>query len=137
MYDKPDSQYSQLVMAARKAKDETPCSNVPKARAKSAVVATESQAKAASSDPPYEAITQQIAYLMSVITKHNSSKNNECNGSKQSNGNGKFSNTEFHRSKKDRKDMKCWGCGGTRHGWRECSTPRRVILSLSDWPTRI
>ena len=21
--------------------------------------------------------------------------------------------------------MKCWGCGGTGHSWRECSTPRQ------------
>ena len=21
--------------------------------------------------------------------------------------------------------MKCWGCGGIGHGWRECSTPRQ------------
>ena len=54
-------------MAARKAKTETPGSNVP-ARVKSAVVGTELQAKAASSDPPYETITQKIAYLMSTIT---------------------------------------------------------------------
>ena len=74
MYDKPDSQYSQLVMAARKAETETPDSNVPVARAKSAIVGTKLQAKAASFDPPYEAIMQQIAYLMSVITNQNSSK---------------------------------------------------------------
>ena len=85
MYDKPDLQYSQLVMAARKAKTETPGSKVPKARAKSAVVGTESQSKAASSDPPYEAITQQIADLMSPITNQNLSKNNEHSGSKHSN----------------------------------------------------
>ena len=21
--------------------------------------------------------------------------------------------------------MKCWGCGGSGHSWRECSTPRQ------------
>ena len=99
MYDKSDSQYSQLVMAARKTDTETPGSNVSEARAKSAVVGTDSQAKVASSDPPYEALTQQIAYLMSAITNQNLSKNNECNGSKQSNGNGKFSNIKFQRQK--------------------------------------
>ena len=51
MNDKSNSQYSHLVMAARKAETETPGSNVPKARAKSPVVETELQSKAASSDP--------------------------------------------------------------------------------------
>ena len=68
MYDKSDLQYSLFVMAARKAETETPGSSVPEARAKSAVVGT---------DPPYEVITQQIAYLMSTITNQNPSKNNE------------------------------------------------------------
>ena len=55
MYDKPDSQYSQLVMAVRKAETETPGSSVSEARAKSAVVGTASalQAKVASSDSPH------------------------------------------------------------------------------------
>ena len=51
MYDKPNSQYSQLVMAARKAKTETPGSSVSEVRAKSAVVGTVSHTKVASSDP--------------------------------------------------------------------------------------
>ena len=70
MYEKTDSQYSQLVMDARKADMETPGSSVSKARAKSAMVGTDtaSQVKVASSDPSYEALTQQIAYLMSVVT---------------------------------------------------------------------
>ena len=80
-YDRSDSQYSQLVMAARKAETETPSSNMSEARAKSTVVGTDVQAKVASSVPPYEALTQQIDYLMSAITNQNSSKNNECNGS--------------------------------------------------------
>ena len=117
MYDKPDSQYSQLVMAVRKAETETPGSSVSKARAKSAMVETDTalQVKMASSDPSYEALTQQIAYLMSAITNQtnqNLSKNNGCNGSKSSNGNGKYLSTEFQRPKRDRKDMKCWRCGG-------------------------
>ena len=59
MCDKPDSQYSQLVMAARKAETETPRSSVSEARAKSAVVGTASASvKVASSDPPNEALTQ-------------------------------------------------------------------------------
>ena len=53
MYDKPDSQYSQLMRAARKAETETPRSSVSEARAKSAIVGTASasQAKVSSSDP--------------------------------------------------------------------------------------
>ena len=127
IYDKPKSQYSQLVMAARKAKTETPVSNVPEVRAVAlvTVVGTDLQPKVASSNPPYEAIVQQITYLMSTITNQNPNKNHEHNGSKQSNGKSKFSNTKFQRPKKDRKDMKCWGCGGTGHGWRECSTPKQ------------
>ena len=38
MYDNPDSQYSQLVMAAQKAETDTPRSSVPEGRAKSAVM---------------------------------------------------------------------------------------------------
>ena len=68
MYDNPDSQYSQLVMAVRKPETETPGSGVPEARTKSAVVDTDLKSKVVSSDPPYKAITQQIAYLMSAIT---------------------------------------------------------------------
>ena len=49
-------------MAARKAKTETPGSSVSEVRTKSAVVGTDSQSKVASSDPPYEAFTQQSAY---------------------------------------------------------------------------
>ena len=130
MYDMPDSQYSQLVMAARKAETETPGSSVSEARAKSAVVGTDtaSQANVASSDPSHEALTQQIAYLMSAVINQpnqNSSKNNGCNGSKSINQNGKYSSTKFQRPKRDRKDMKCWGCESSGHSWRECSTPRQ------------
>ena len=74
MYNKPDSQYRQLVMAAREAKTETPGSNVPEVRTKSAVVGANLQPKVASSDPPYEVIMQQITYLMSAITNQKSSK---------------------------------------------------------------
>ena len=45
-------------MAVRKAEMETPGSNVSEARAKSAVVETDLKVKVASSDPPYEALTQ-------------------------------------------------------------------------------
>ena len=52
-------------------------------------------------------------------------KSNGRNDSKSSNGNGKYSYTKFQKPKRDRKDMKCWGCGGSGHSWRECSTPRQ------------
>ena len=60
LYDKPDSQYSQLVMACRKAEMETLGSGVSEGRAKSAIVGTNTdlaEAKA-SSEPSYKAITQ-------------------------------------------------------------------------------
>ena len=63
MYDTPNLQYSQLVMAARKAKTETLGGDVSEARAKSAVVEIDSKSKGTSFDPSYEVITQQIAYL--------------------------------------------------------------------------
>ena len=77
MYNKPDSQYTKLVIAARKGKTETLGGGVLKARAKSAVVELEPQAKVASSDQSYEAITQQIAYLMSAITNQNANNNGQ------------------------------------------------------------
>ena len=40
LYDKPDSQYSQLVMASRKAEMETLRSSMSEGRAKSAIVGT-------------------------------------------------------------------------------------------------
>ena len=126
MYDIPDSQYSQLVMAARKVETETPGSG--KVRAKSAVADLDSQSKIASFDPPYEVITQQIAYLMSAVTNQNAKNNNNNNGQngpRHNKGNEKFLNTKTQRPKKTRKDMTCWGCRGTGHGWRECSTPQQ------------
>ena len=77
MYDKPDSQNSALVMAARKAETETLGGSVLEARAKSAVVELEAQAKMTSSDQLHEAITQQIAYLMSTITNQNVNYNGQ------------------------------------------------------------
>ena len=97
IYDKPDSQYSQLVMAARKAETETPGGGVMEARAKSAVVDVDSKSKVTSSDTPYEVITQQIAYLMTTITNQNTNQNknnNGQNGANQNNGNGKFSSAK-------------------------------------------
>ena len=102
MYDKPDPQCSQLMMAARKAVTETPGSGVSEVRAKSAVVELGLQSKMTSSDPPYEVITQQIAYPVSAITNQNANNNGQ-NGSRCNNSNGKFSNTKTQRSKKEGK----------------------------------
>ena len=93
-------------MVVRKAEMETPGSGVPEARSKSAVVDIDSKLKAISSDPPYEAIIQQIAYLMSAITNQNP-KNNGQNGSKHNNGNGKTTNKKTQGQKKNQKDMHC------------------------------
>ena len=73
-------------MALRKAETETPGSSVTEARAKSTVVGTDTnlQVKGASSEPSYEALTQQIAYLMSAFTNQtpqNLNKNSESMGS--------------------------------------------------------
>ena len=124
---KPDSQYSQLVMASRKGEAETLRSSVSEVRAKSAVVGADADSAETkvSSEPSYEAIMQQIAYLMPAIanqTNLNLTKTSGCSGFKP-NGNGKYPSNTFQRSKHDRKNMTCWGCGGTEHNWRECSTP--------------
>ena len=121
MYGNTYLQYIQLVMAARKAETETQVGSMLEARVKSAVVKLEALSKVASSDQTYEAIAQQITYLMSAITNQNLNNNGQ-NGSNDNNGGGKFSKTQ--RLKKDRKDMTLWGCRGTGHRWRECSTPR-------------
>ena len=99
-------------MAARKAKTETPGSNVSEAKAKSAVVGSDSKSKGASSDPSYEVITQQNAYLMSTITSQNANNNSVGHN----NRNGKISNTRTQRSEQDGTDRICWGCGGIGHG---------------------
>ena len=127
LYDKPDFQYSQLVMASRKAEMETHGSSVSKDRAKSAIVGanTDLAEAKASSKPSYEAITQQIAYLMSAVATQinpEQTKTSGCLGFKPS-GNNKYSSNTFQRPKHDRKNMTCWGCGGTGHSWGECSTP--------------
>ena len=116
-------------MASRKAETETLRSNVSDGRAKSAIVGTNTdlaEAKA-SSEPSYEAITQQIAYLMSAVVNQVNpelTKPSGCLGFK-SNENNKYSSNTFQRPKCDRKNMTCWGCGRTRHSWRESSTPRQ------------
>ena len=69
LYDKSDLQYSQLVIASRKAETERLKSGMSEVRAKSAVVGadTDSADKKTSSEPLYAAIIQQIAYLMSAV----------------------------------------------------------------------
>ena len=70
---------------------------------------------------------QQIAYLMSAVAKQTSLNLNENSGCKgfKSNGNGKYPSTTFQRPKRDKKNMTCWGCEGSGHSWRECSTLRQ------------
>ena len=85
---------------------------MPEVRAKSTVVGSDTalQAKGATSEPSYEALTQQIAYLMSAVTdqsKQNLSKSKECDDSKSSNGNGNYLYTKFQKPKRDKKGMKC------------------------------
>ena len=90
-------------MALGKAETETLRSSVSEVRAKSTVVGadTDSQAKGASSEPLYEVITQQIAYLMPAVTNQtnlNLNKNGGCMGF-QPNGNAKYPSTMFQRPK--------------------------------------
>ena len=127
LYDKPDSQYSQLVMASQKVETETLRSSVSEVRAKSAVVRadTDLAETKASCEPSYEAITQHIAYLMSAIANQNNPNPAKTSGHPgfKPNGNSKYSSDTFQRPKCDRKNMTCWGCGGTGPSWRECSIP--------------
>ena len=88
---------------------------------------TDSKVKGTTSEPSYAAITQQIAYLMCVVTNQTNqklTKNGGCMGSKP-NGNGKYPSTIFQRPRRDKKNMTCWGYGCSGHSWRECSTPRQ------------
>ena len=116
-------------MASRKAETETLGGSVSEVRAKSAVVGADSDSSGtkASSEPSYEVIMQQIAYLMSAVanqTNPNLTKTSGWPGLKP-NWNSKCSSNTFQRPKHDRKNMTCWGCGGAGHRWRECSTPRQ------------
>ena len=99
LYDKPESQYSQLVMVLRKTETETLGSSVSEVRAKSAVVGadTDSLAKGASSESSNKVIMQQIAYLMSAVTNQTSLNQNKNGGHMgfKSNGNGKDPSTTY------------------------------------------
>ena len=116
-------------MASRKAEMETLGSSVSKGRAKSAIVGTNTDLAEAKvgSEPSYEAITQQIAYLMSAVANQVNPELTKPSGwlRFKPTGNNKYSSNAFQRPKHDRKNMTCWGCGGNRHSWRECSTPRQ------------
>ena len=118
LYEKPDSQYSQLVMASRKAEMETLGSSVSKGRAKSAIVGenTDLAEVKASSESSYEAITQQIAYLMSAVAiqvNPEQTKTSGCLGF-TTNGNNKYSFNMFQRPKCDRKEHDLLGIWGNQ-----------------------
>ena len=89
-------------MAARKVKSETPGSGASEIRAKPAVVELGTQPKATSSKPPYKAIMQEIAYIMSAITNQNVSNNGQ-NGARCNNGNRTFPNTKPKGQRKIKK----------------------------------
>ena len=126
MCSTPDLQYSQLVMAVKKAETETPGSNVSEGRAKSAVIEIDSKSKRASSDPFYEVITQQNAYLMSAITNQKTTNNSV----RHNNWDGKIPKTKTQRPDKDRKDMNCWGVEVLDMGGGNMQLVDKTILSL-------
>ena len=102
---------------------------VSEGRAKSAIAGNNTNlAKSkASSEPSYEAITQQIAYFMSAVAKQvmpEPTNPSGCLGFKPNETNN-YSSNASQRPKRDQKNMTCWRCGGTGHSWRECSTPRQ------------
>ena len=113
-------------MAARKAETETPGSNMSAVRAKSAVVVIDSKFEGTSSNPSYEAITQQIAYLMSAITNQNTTNNS----ARHNNGNGKIPNTKTQGSENDRKDRICWDVEVLDIGGRNVQQLDKSIISL-------
>ena len=105
LYDKPDSQYSQLVMSSRKAEMETLGSGVSKGRARSAISGTNTDlAKSkANFEPSYKAITQQIAYLMPAVAnqvKPELTKLSRCLGFNPNETN-KYSSNTSQRPKHD------------------------------------
>ena len=105
LYDKPDSQYSQLVMASRKVERETLGNSVSDVRAKSMVVGVDMDLaeKKASSEPSYQDIAQQIAYLMSAVANQTNLILTKTSGHLgfKPNGNDKYSSNMFQRPKCD------------------------------------
>ena len=91
---------------------ETLGSGMSKGRARSAIVGTNTDLaeSKASSEPSYEAIIQQIAFLMSAVANLVMPKLTKPNGHLGSKPNKCSSNTS-QRSKCDQKNMTCWGCG--------------------------
>ena len=61
----------------------------------------------ANSEPSYEAITQQIAYLMSAVANQANLDQTKTQGHLgfKPNGNSKYSSNMFQRPKHDRKNM--------------------------------
>ena len=106
-------------MASRKAEMETIGSNVSKGRAKSAIVGINTDLAEAktTSEPSYEVNTQQIAYLRPAVANQASPEQTKTSGHLgfKHNGNSKYSSNMFQRPKHDRKNMTCWGCGGSKH----------------------
>ena len=102
-------------MASRKAEVETLRSSVSKGRATSAIVGTNTDLAEAkgSSEPSYEAITQQIAYLMSAVPNQIKPEPTKLSGHPgfKSNENNKYSSNTFQRPKHDRKNMTCGDVG--------------------------
>ena len=113
-------------MAARKAKIETPGSNVSEVRAKAAIVEIDSKSKGAVLIHLMQVITQQIAYLMTAITNQNTDNNSV----RHNNGNGKIPNAKTQRPEKYGKDRICWGCGGIGYGWGDVQHLDKTIISL-------
>ena len=116
-------------MASRKAKTETPGVDVPEARVKSAVVKLDTQPKTASSEPSYETIMQQIAYLISTITNKNANNNGQ-NGPRHNNRGEKLANTKTQRPKSIERtcfagDMEVLDSGG-----ESAQHPEKAIISL-------
>ena len=123
-------------MASRKAKTEALGSSVSEVRAKSAIVGADNDSPEtkASSEPSYEAITQQIAYLMSAVANQTNlhlTKTSGCPGFKP-NGNGKYSSSTFQRPKHNRKNMTCWGCGEQDIVGESAPLPDKGIIFLLD-----
>ena len=101
-------------MASIEAETETLGSSVSEGRDKSAIVGANTYLAEAkvSSELCYEAITQQIAYLMSALPNQANPDQAKTSGHPgfKLNGNSKYSPNTFQRPTYDKKNMTCWGC---------------------------
>ena len=92
-------------MALRKAKTETLRGSVSECRVKSAIVGTNTDLAEVktSSEPSYEAITQQIAYLMSAVANQVQPESTKPSGHSRfkPNETNKYSSNTFQRPKCD------------------------------------